>query len=354
MTISDQWASYREDDVRKAQKVKDMILSDCWWDVVDYILEFTTPIYDMLRAADTDRPCLHLVYEMWDSMIEKVKAVIYRHEGLEDDEYSSFFNVVYDILIDRWTKNCTPLHCLAHSLNPKYYSIKWLSKNPKRIAPHQDHEISMERSKCLERYFEDENEIRVMKVEFAAFSGGRFPSPDALTDKWALQPLVWWQYHGSSLPTLLTLALKLLGQPCSSSYTERNWSTYKFIHSLKRNKMTPACAEDLVYVHSDLRHLSRHNEEYVNVATEMWDIAGDSWNDSDIHGGVRILKNATLTLDEPELEAMVIGNASTIVTTSESEVRSEAIDLDDDDEGFSNLICDIELEAGVVTGKDGA
>ena len=48
MAISDQWASYREDDVRKAQKVKDMILSDRWWDVVNYILEFTTPIYDML------------------------------------------------------------------------------------------------------------------------------------------------------------------------------------------------------------------------------------------------------------------------------------------------------------------
>ena len=81
-----------------------MILSDRWWDVVDYILEFIAPIYDMLRAANTDRPCLHLVYEMWDSLIEKVKAVIYWHEGLEDDEYSSFFNVMYDILIDRWTK----------------------------------------------------------------------------------------------------------------------------------------------------------------------------------------------------------------------------------------------------------
>ena len=48
MVISDQWAAYREDDVGKAQKVKEMILSDRWWDVVDYILEFTTPIYYML------------------------------------------------------------------------------------------------------------------------------------------------------------------------------------------------------------------------------------------------------------------------------------------------------------------
>ncbi|XP_050278142.1 uncharacterized protein LOC126719653 [Quercus robur] len=183
MAISDQWASYREDDVGKAQKVKDMILSDLWWDNIDYILEFTAPIYDMLRIADTNKPCLHLVYEMWDSMIEKVKAVIYRHEGLEDDQYSSFWGVVYDILIDRWTKNCTLLHCLAHSLNPKYYSIEWLSENPKRIPPHRDHEISMERSKCLERYFEDENDLTVVKFEFAKFSGGRFPSPGALTDR---------------------------------------------------------------------------------------------------------------------------------------------------------------------------
>ena len=30
MAISDQWDSYREDDVGKTQKVKNMILSDLW------------------------------------------------------------------------------------------------------------------------------------------------------------------------------------------------------------------------------------------------------------------------------------------------------------------------------------
>ena len=111
----------------------------------------------------------------------------------------------------------------------------------------------MEMSNCLDRYFEDENELKVVKFEFAAFSGGRFPSPNALIDRWdLLLPLVWWQYHDSAFPTLQSLALKLLGQPCSSSCAERNWSTYKFIRSLKRNKMAPARAEDLVYVHSNL------------------------------------------------------------------------------------------------------
>jgi len=97
--------------------------------------------------------------------------------------------------------------------------------------------------------------------------------------------------------------------------------------------MTPTNAEDLVYVHSNFQLLSMCHEEYVNVVTKMWDIVGDSWNESDIHGGAGILENPTLTLDEPKLEGMVIGNASTSVTTSASEVQSEAIDLDNEDDG---------------------
>lgn len=52
----------REDDVSKATKVKEIILNDLWRDQVDYIISFTTPIYDMLRVLDTDRPTLHLVH----------------------------------------------------------------------------------------------------------------------------------------------------------------------------------------------------------------------------------------------------------------------------------------------------
>ena len=34
-------------------------------------------------------------------MIEKVKAIIFRHEGKQEGEVSTFYNVVYDILIER-------------------------------------------------------------------------------------------------------------------------------------------------------------------------------------------------------------------------------------------------------------
>ncbi|CAF1918200.1 unnamed protein product, partial [Brassica napus] len=45
----------------------------------------------MIRFCENT--CLHLVYEMWDSMIE-------------------------NIIMAHWAKNNTPLQYLAHSLNP--------------------------------------------------------------------------------------------------------------------------------------------------------------------------------------------------------------------------------------------
>jgi hypothetical protein len=119
MVVSQRWADYRNDNVEGARLVKEKILDDDWWVRVKYFLDFTEPIYSMIRVADTDKPCLHLTYEMWDTMIEKVKSIIYNHEGLHPDEESPFFSVVHEILIFRWTKSSTPLHCLAYSLNPK-------------------------------------------------------------------------------------------------------------------------------------------------------------------------------------------------------------------------------------------
>ena len=64
----------------KAKEVKGKILNEDFWMDVDYILSFTTSIYEVLRLDDTDRPCLHNIYEWWDSMIEKVKEAIYKKE----------------------------------------------------------------------------------------------------------------------------------------------------------------------------------------------------------------------------------------------------------------------------------
>ena len=94
--------------------------------------------------------------------------------------------------------------------------------------------------------------------------------------------------------------------------------------------MILAHAQDLVFVHFNLRLLSRSNEEYIKGPTKMWDIAGDSWEDS--YGGAGMLEIASLTLDEPELEEEIIRATSEIVGAS-ALVDSESVGDGDDEEG---------------------
>lgn len=187
----------------------------------------------------------------------------------------------------------------------RYYSDNWLNEVPNRVPPHRDDELSSQRNKCLKRYFPHVNVRTKVYEEFSKFSScaGDFGSFDSIEDRWALDPKTWWVMHGSSTPILQKVALKLLVQPCSSSCCERNWSTYSFIHSLKRNKMDPKRAEDLVFVHSNLRLLSRKEEGYKKGETRLWDINGDVHDPLD--DSVGVLEMADLSLDEPDLEAML-------------------------------------------------
>jgi hypothetical protein len=67
-------------------------------------------------------------------------------------------------------------------------------------------------------------------------------------------------------------------QVASSSAAERNWSTYSYIHSVKRNRLGSKKAEDLVYIHTNLRLLSRKDDGYNEGSTKLWDVAPECAN----------------------------------------------------------------------------
>ena len=182
----------------------------------------------------------------------------------------------------------------------RYYNDEWLSEDSQRVAPHEDAELTHERKKCFMKYFDDVDVRRQANLEFANFSNERedFADPDAIRDRTKMDAKSWWIVHGSQAPILQKIALKLLGQPSSSCCCERNWSTYSFIHSLKRNKMTPKRAKDLVFIHSNLRLLSRNSSKYREEETKLWDIGGEDFSLEDSG----ILHIVSLSLDEPELE----------------------------------------------------
>ncbi|XP_061338275.1 uncharacterized protein LOC133285116 [Gastrolobium bilobum] len=220
MVICEKWNIYKDDHQGRARLVKEKILDDEFWADIDYILAFTAPIYDMIRFCDTDKPCLHLVHDMWDAMIEKVKNVIYLKEGRMND--------------------------------------------PNRVSPDNDVEINLEVKKFFRRHFSSMEERATVNLEYVNFvqMKGDFREFEAIENRYTMNPNDWWGVHGCSAPLLKKLALKLTAQPSSSSCVERNWSTYSFVHSMKRNKMDSKRAEDLVYIHSNLRLLSSKSPKY--------------------------------------------------------------------------------------------
>ncbi|GJU45208.1 hypothetical protein Tco_1202474 [Tanacetum coccineum] len=111
-----------------------------------------------------------------------------------------------------------------------------------------------------------------------------------------------------NVSSIMSLGFRILGQPTSSSCCERNWSTYSFIHSLGRNKLTPKRAEDLVLIHNNLHLLSRSTDQYNEEKTMMWDVGGDDFGTLE---DTWFLEFASLSLDELELESVFFSENTT-------------------------------------------
>lgn len=90
-----------------------------------------------------------------------------------------------------------------------------------------------------------------------------------VTDRGVMDPYLWWVFW-SFYTTPSNLALKLLGQPCSSPCCDRSWSTYSFF-SMRRNKITPDRVQDLVISQEGL-----HNTWEERL--KMWDVGRDAFD----------------------------------------------------------------------------
>ncbi|KAH9294427.1 hypothetical protein KI387_040363, partial [Taxus chinensis] len=243
-----------------------IVSDDGWTDATCHpLINFmcVIPEWTSLLESDTDQPILGEVYEGWDSMIEAVKTIVVENECPEYGTSSKIlFTTIRDILITRWEKNCTPLHCLAHSLNPKYYSDGWLNGVKK--------------------------------------------------------PYAWWGTHGAACPILQPLAMRVLTQVTSSSCCERNWSTYGNLHSLKKSRLEQSRAETMVYVHSNLL-IYRMKDEWLKGRTKMWDAFPD---DTCLDNTVE-LALANLDLNEPVLEPVTFDDGDPLEGSSSTPADAE-------------------------------
>ncbi|XLS98289.1 hypothetical protein HN51_041024 [Arachis hypogaea] len=144
MVISQERNTYRDNDQKKITTVKSFILDYLWWDKIDYIINFTNLIYEVLLICDIDSPTLYLVYDIWDTMIKKVKEIIYRRESII--VHHSFKKLQIELLF-----------------------------------------IKMKKFLWKEINIEDRKKVALEFSKFSIF-GGVFSSFDSIVDRWELHP----------------------------------------------------------------------------------------------------------------------------------------------------------------------
>jgi len=82
---------------------------------------------------------------------------------------------------------------------------------------------------------------------------------------------------GAHVPELQQVAIRVLAQVTSASHCERNWSTFDFIHTKKRNRLQSK--SDIIFVNGNLRLKNKlENLNYISENIE-WD---DQSSDEDI------------------------------------------------------------------------
>lgn len=276
MALSSQWENLRRSssDPDKHDAVQETVMNDDFWRKAKRVLRITKPIYRMLRFCDSDKAVIGEVYEQMDTMLGQIKDILSTDQVV--------YNLIHKLVVERWDKMNIPLHCLAYVLVPKYYTNAWLLKpapgGEKRRKPHSDFEVQKGYLEAIEKIIRDPIEAGVIRQQISDFvsNKGVFAQPQAVHDRGTLSALSWWHLYGGVALALLSLALKVLSQGVNSSCAKRCWSTYSFIHNVKRNRLNNDRAEKLVFVHYNQRLLSRYRNDYEQY--KNWDMFADDAN----------------------------------------------------------------------------
>ncbi|KAM0907913.1 hypothetical protein ACQ4PT_015792 [Festuca glaucescens] len=261
-----------------ANAIAQNIMDEIFWDEVKVILDITKPLYMVIKFSDGEGPKAGDIYEKMDNMLGQIKEVMTK----EDNPHRNDWNEVETIIIERWGKMNWSFHCLSFALSPKYYDQAYLATpapgGGQRKAPNEDTEVIQGVMDALNRIVEDENEFALLREEFNTFimKKGLFAIAAVQADAATMNAIDWWFNYGSQTPHLNEVAKKVLSQPISSSSAERNWSTYSFIHSVKRNPLNAKTADKLVYIHANERLKRRFSEGYNSGPHYKWDVDPDN------------------------------------------------------------------------------
>nr|KAJ0208891.1 hypothetical protein LSAT_V11C400173720 [Lactuca sativa] len=246
-----EWVNKADEHSRVlANKVADTIKDEDFCDDIAHILAITKPIFYIVKFCDGEGPKMAEIYERMDNMMGQIKEAMTMREFFL--KFSMYYNKVEEIVLERWDKMTIALHCLGFALNPKYYDKHYLARlalgGMKRNPPNEDREVIIGVLKAFEKFSKSEEEEKQLREQFATFHMKKeiYSLAGTQADAMTMDTIDWWATYGAETSDLADVAKRVLSQSISSSSTERNWSIYSHIHSIKRNRLNDPRADKLV------------------------------------------------------------------------------------------------------------
>jgi len=114
MVSSPHWQVLKERATNAAdrqgfEQVEEVVVDGMFWARVRQVLDFTKPIYHMIRFANTDKPVIGEVYEQMDTMLGQIKDIVHNSDP-------NLYKLIHDCVCIRWDILNVPLHCSTHPI----------------------------------------------------------------------------------------------------------------------------------------------------------------------------------------------------------------------------------------------
>ena len=237
MVVSEQWCQWKGSKTQQGEEIVSIVLDASFWANMKKIVKICKPILKVLRLADREGATMGLIYECTQHMIEEINNI--------EDVDRIMLDEIKEICMQRWTMLQSPLHATGFILHPI-----WREK-----IQDIDDKVNTSWMETIMRYTNGDIHLcGVLLNEFFAYrtqEKSTFQVPMANDPTMMHNAVKWWETFGACTPNLKRLAIRVLSQGSCASSCERNWSTFSLIHTKKRNRLTHAHVQKLVYIHTN-------------------------------------------------------------------------------------------------------
>ncbi|KAJ8754507.1 hypothetical protein K2173_005668 [Erythroxylum novogranatense] len=241
MFISDKWVASQHVRSNAGMEVCSIILEDReFCSQCQFVIRVCEPLVRVLWLADSEeKPTMGYIYDAIERATEAIKANLKNRPSL----YLPFLSIINE---RRGRQLSSSLFAAGAFLNPSVYY---------RLDVEKQAVVSRGMLFTITTIVPNETmqEILSEQMELYKSCNGDFGMSLAIRQRGRLSPVSWWDQFGCNVPKLRRFAIRILSQCVSAIGCERNWSTFEFIHSKKRNRLEHKRLNDLVYVRYNLK-----------------------------------------------------------------------------------------------------